>query len=218
MYINSNHKKAQDLLDQQKFDASLIHFNKALKTDPNHPDILSHRGVLYLHLKQKKKCLDDLHLSLKLEPDNPYRYASLAYAKDFFGDLQGAIVDYQKAVELDPEDAVAHNNLGLLLEKQGYQQKAQRNFEKADKLSKIEKKMFDKLDEMEGIEQSGDKINSSAPPPGERIQPQKLEPDHNPSRKEVVRDVFTKKTVFKEFLIFVRNGFKLKKDDQKRKG
>lgn len=218
MYINSNHKKAQELLDQEKLDASLVHFNKALKEHPDHPDILSHRGVLYLHLKQKKKCLDDLNLSLKIEPENPYRYASLAYAKDFFGDLQGAILDYQKAVELDPEDAVAHNNLGLLLEKQGYQQKAQRNFDKADKLSKIEKKMFDKLDEMEGIEQSGEKVNSSAPPKGERIQPQKLQPDQNPSRKEVVRDVFTKKSVFIEFLYFVRNGFKLRKDDQEREG
>merc|ERR1711916_163810 len=140
MYVHGNHKKAQELLDEEKLESSLLHFNKALKEAPNHPDILSHRGVVHLHLNQKKKCLDDLKLSLSLEPENPYRYASLAYAKDFFGDIDGAIADYEKAVELDPEDAVAHNNLGLLLEKKGYQQKAQRNFEKADKLSKKEKK------------------------------------------------------------------------------
>lgn len=214
MYVNSNHKKAQELLDEEKLESSLLHFNKALKEAPNHPDILSHRGVVHLHLNQKKKCLDDLKLSLSLEPENPYRYASLAYAKDFFGDIDGAIADYEKAVELDPEDAVAHNNLGLLLEKKGYQQKAQRNFEKADKLSKIEKKMFDKLDELEGKEKEPE---SNTPPEGEKIQPRKLEPDHQPTGKEVVRDVFTKRSVFKEFLLFIRNGFKLKEDDQKGK-
>jgi tetratricopeptide (TPR) repeat protein len=213
MYVNSNHKKAQHLLDEGKLDASLIHFNKALKESPNHPDIHSHRGVVYLHLNQKKKCLDDLKFSLELEPENPYRYASLAYARDFFGDLEGAIIDYQKAVELDPEDAVAHNNLGLLLEKQGYQSKAQRNFEKADKLSRIEKKMFDKLDELEGGE---DEDISTTQPQGERLQPRKLSPDEVPTKKEIVRNVLTKKTVFKEFILFIRNGFKLNDDDQKR--
>merc|ERR1711916_397335 len=108
-------------------------------------DILSHRGVVHLHLNQKKKCLDDLKLSLSLEPENPYRYASLAYAKDFFGDIDGAIADYEK----EPE--------------------------------------------------------SNTPPEGEKIQPRKLEPDHQPTSKEVVRDVFTKRSVFKEFLLFIRN-------------
>lgn len=214
MYVNSNHKKAQELLDEGKLESALIHFNKALKESPKHPDILSHRGVVYIHLNQKKKCLDDLKLSLLLEPDNPYRYASLAYAKDYFGDIDGAIEDYQKAVELDPEDAVAHNNLGLLLEKKGYQDKAKRNFERADKLAKIEKKMFDKLDEMEGKK---DQNQPLAPPQGERIQPKKLTPDPVPTKKEVVRDVLTKKSTFKEFIGFVRNGFKLKQNDQKGK-
>ena len=217
MYVNSNHKKAQELLDQEKLESALVYFNKALKEAPKHPDILSHRGVVYLHLNQKKKCMDDLKESLLLEPDNPYRYASLAYAKDFFGDLDGAIADYQKAVKLDPEDAVAHNNLGLLMEKKGYQDKAQRNFEKADKLANIERKMFDKLDEMEGKSPSSEEYEASAPPKGEQIQPRKLQPDEVPTKKEVVRDMLTKKSTFKEFISFIRNGFKLKKNDQEGK-
>ncbi len=216
MYINSHHKKAQELLDKQQVEAALKQFNKALEASPDHPDILSHRGVAYLHLNQKKRCLDDLRLSLKLEPDNAYRYASLAYAQDFFGDLDGAIVLYEKAVEIDPDDAVAHNNLGLLMEKRGYQQKAQRNFEKADKLSRIENEMLDKLDEMEG-KTSETSSETSTPPNGEKLQPQKLEPDEIPSRKDVVKGIVTKKTVFNEFIQFIKNGFQLKQNDKKRK-
>lgn len=212
MYINPEHKKAQDYIDAQKYDKALSAFNEALKKAPNHPDILSHRGVCYLHLNQKKNCLDDLHLSLQLQPDYSYRYASLAYAKDYFGDIDGAIAAYEKAIELDPEDAVAYNNLGLLQEKKGYQQKAQRQFEKADKLAKIERKFMDRLDK--------DEIRDTSPAPGkgETLQPKKLTPDKVLSRKEVYRSLFTDGKTFKEFIVFIKQGFKLTKDDQKRKG
>jgi tetratricopeptide (TPR) repeat protein len=212
MYINPEHKKAQDYIDAQKYDKALSAFNEALKKAPNHPDILSHRGVCYLHLNQKKNCLDDLNLSLQLQPDYSYRYASLAYAKDYFGDIDGAIAAYEKAIELDPEDAIAYNNLGLLQEKKGYQQKAQRQFEKADKLAKIERKFMDRLDK--------DEIRDASPAPGkgETPQPKKLTPDKVLSRKEVYRSLFKDGKTFKEFIVFIKQGFKLTKDDQKRKG
>lgn len=212
MYINPEHKKAQDYIDAQKYDKALSAFNEALKKAPNHPDILSHRGVCYLHLNQKKNCLDDLNLSLQLQPDYSYRYASLAYAKDYFGDIDGAIAAYEKAIELDPEDAIAFNNLGLLQEKKGYQQKAQRQFEKADKLAKIERKFMDRLDK--------DEIRDASPAPGkgETLQPKKLTPDKVLSRKEVYRSLFKDGKTFKEFIVFIKQGFKLTKDDQKRKG
>ncbi|PWH86673.1 tetratricopeptide repeat protein [Brumimicrobium oceani] len=227
MYINSEHKKAQELLDEQKFEKSLIAFNKALKLDPNHPDILSHRGVLHLHMNQKRKCFDDLELSLELDKGYAYRYAALAYARDYFGDLEGAILLYQQAVEVDPEDAISHNNLGLLMEKQGYQQKAKDNFEKADKLAQIQDDMLDKLNELESEEEkflvkNNDEgsISKSNPlpkpgtmntPKGEPLQPKKLKADTPPTFGQVSKDLVTKKSVFKEFVSFVKNGFKLEK-------
>lgn len=214
MYVNPEHKRAQDYIDEQKYDKALKAFNEALKKAPNHPDILSHRGVCYLHMNQKKNCLDDLLLSLKMQPDYSYRYASLAYAKDFFGDIDGAIEAYEKAIELDPEDAVAYNNLGLLQEKKGYQQKAQRQFEKADKLANIERKFMNRLDEMEGKEVH----ESPKPPKGETLRPKKLKADKVPTRKEVYRSLFTDGKTFKEFVLFIKRGFKLKENDEKGKG
>ncbi|MDX1653219.1 MAG: tetratricopeptide repeat protein [Brumimicrobium sp.] len=208
MYINSDHKKAQELLMEGKYEKALTFFNKALKKSPQHPDILSHRGVAYLHLNQKKNCLEDLMLSLELDGENAYRYASLAYARDFFGDLSGAIRDYEKAIEIDPEDAISHNNLGLLLEKQGYQKKAEDNFVKADKLAKIQKEMFAEMEKHEdSMESSSSKINK---PIGEKIQPKKLTPDKPVSRKQLFTSIITKKSVFREFIRFIRNGLKIK--------
>lgn len=209
MYINDSHKNADQLMDQQKLDSALIAFNDALKQDPDHPVLLSQRGVLYLHMNQKKKCFDDLLLALKLEPDNSYRYASLAYARDFFGDLDGAIREYEKAVEIDPKDAIAHNNLGLLLEKKGYKTKAQARFERADKLAKLEKKFFEAVDKREPLPEN----NQPKPTGGEALQPKKLEDTSDKNKSAVLKNVFTKKETFKEFITFIKNGFKLKKND-----
>jgi hypothetical protein len=33
-------------------------------------------------------------------------------------------------------------------------------------------------------------------------------------KKKIAKEVFTKKSTFKEFLGFIKNGFKLDKDDQ----
>lgn len=214
MFINTHHEKGNAYLDEQKYDKAITAFNKALEKAPDHPDILSHRGVTYLHLKQKKNCLDDLQKALLLEPKNSYRYASLAYARDFFGDLDGAIEDYQKAVSLDPEDAVAHNNLGLLLEKKGYQSQAQERFQRADKLSKMEKQFMEAIDEMEGKEPySKSSTESPSPSKGETLRPKKLENDKKPSSKQLFKAVFTKKSTFIEFITFIKNGFKIKKND-----
>lgn len=104
------------------------------------------------------------------------------------------------------------------MEKQGYQSKAQRNFEKADKLAKIQKGMFDKLDEVESrksVESSS--TNNSTHPKGEIIQPKKLTPDKQQTGKEVFKDVVSKRSVFIEFISFVKNGFKLKENDKKGK-
>lgn len=214
MYINDQHKKADQFLDQQKYDKALIAFDLSLKINPNHPDLLSQRGVVHIHLNNKKEAIDDFNLALELEPNNSYRYASRAYAKDFFGDLDGAIEDYQMAVKIDPEDAIAHNNLGLLLEKQGYQSKAKENFDKADLLAKHQENFLQKLDELEQnkpAEQSDEHVNK--PKNGVKLQPKKMESDKPLTKTDIIKNVFTKKSQFKEFISFVKNGFKIKNDD-----
>ena len=72
--------------------------------------------------------------------------------------------------------------------------------------------MFDKLDEVEGRKQKSSE-DENITPKGEKLQPRKLVPDKQPNKKEVFKSVVTKKSVFIEFVTFVRNGFKLKDHD-----
>jgi len=84
--------------------------------------------------KQQDAAMSDFDTSVKMEPENPFRYASRAFIKDHLNDLEGAKKDYQKALELDPEDAISHNNLGLVLGKMGSHKKAEKHYEDAEKL------------------------------------------------------------------------------------
>jgi tetratricopeptide (TPR) repeat protein len=81
--------------------------------------------------------LADMDKAVEMEPKKSYRYSSRAYIKGSFGRTVEAIADYKIAIQLDPEDAIAHNNLGLLEEQLGYKDKAKLSFKNADQLAGI---------------------------------------------------------------------------------
>ena len=115
--------------------------------------------------------------------------------------LRGAIVDYQKAINLDPEDSIAHNNLGLLQEKLGYKEKAKKNYERADQLADVDKLLnkIRKEQRNESIEQEQQK---EAPKEASHQEREEL------SIVAILRNTFLTKSGFKEYLAFIRNGFK----------
>ena len=198
MFANKTHEEADKKLKDGKIEESLKLFNKALDLSPNDPDIISDRGVAYLHLNDETNCFKDFNRALELEPKKAYRYAARAYAKKHFKDLNGAVEDYIIAVDLDPEDAIAQNNLGLLLEEQGYQTAATERFKRADSLSKIEDGLLDAIDEIEGVQ------------PEIELIPVEEKKENTKNVKTELKKVVTSKKQFKEFVRFVKNGFKLK--------
>jgi tetratricopeptide (TPR) repeat protein len=103
-----------------QFEESVEQLTKALPLAPAQGQLFSERGIAYFMMGNRPASLQDFNKAQELEPENPYRYSSRAYVKDAFGDTKGAIAEY--------------NNLGLLLEKVGYQKEAQQHFAKADEL------------------------------------------------------------------------------------
>lgn len=209
MFLNVHQERAQKLLDENRLEESLSEFNQAINQNPESAEIYNQRAVVYIHLKKQHLSLSDFNKAVELDPEYAYRYASRAYARDFFGDTDGAIEDYTKAVELDPTDAVANNNLGILLEKKGYKEKAQKHYKKADQIAKIEEQFNKTMIDKEGV---GLYEKTVTVPKGETLQPKKII-NATESQKISVKDIVTKKSVFKEFVQFVANGFKLGKND-----
>lgn len=262
MFTNSKHKAAHEALKKGEVDQAIFLYTEALNAAPDDCDILSDRATAFLHKKDKLRSMADFNKAVKLDPNYSFRYAARAFAKQNFGDLDGAVEDYQKAVKLDPDDAVAQNNLGMLLEQQGYKKEADDRFARADKLSKMEDSLYDMMDELEGETESGKNPEKDEPRepqstdksknnlrsefdartakaeqesgekgPSDEIENLKptekdisttstdsaqrpldaqegLEEDSNTSKE--LKKVFTSRKQFREFVRFLKNGFKLK--------
>ncbi len=186
-YISKAEKKYAD----QNFSEAIYWYTRAISEAPRQADLFSERAVAFFHNKELGPSLEDMNRAQQLEPENAYRYASRAYIRDAMGDLKGAISDYEIAIKLDPDDAIAHNNLGLLTEKMGHQKQAQVFFDFADKLAK------------EHFEKTGQQIEK----------PRNIQHEVNASKSEnsligEMGKVFTSKQSFKEFIDFIKNGFK----------
>lgn len=215
------HRKAIEAIDQGNYQKGLEYIEKALEISPYDPTFLTERGTLYLHLGERTKCLKDMDTVVNLEPKNGYRYSCRAYCRSFFKDIDGAVADYEVAVQLDPEDAIAYNNLGLLLERKGAMDRAKKNFNKADQISKENeefKDFFDSRSEDEKKERENQFREEAKKAEAKRkeVNPILFE-EETRSRSEIAKDIFRKKSTFREFVGFIKNGFKLKQDDQSRK-
>ena len=162
--------------------------------------LLNDDYVKMRRLSRKKDALLALNKALKLEPNNPYRYSSRAFIKDAMGDTKGAISDYMKCIELDPEDAIAFNNLGILEEKIGRQSSATKHLNKADELIQM-------LDENKISLQDDSENNFKPKNVQQEINQEKMTLKEK-GRVGIILQVFKNSTTRKEFFKFIKDGIK----------
>ena len=80
---------------------ALKHVNQSLKIMPNHPDILSTRGEIYVALNDWKSAMEDLRTSLALRPDRPAVHRLMAQTFAASGQIQEARVHQLQAERLE---------------------------------------------------------------------------------------------------------------------
>ncbi|MCB9361433.1 MAG: tetratricopeptide repeat protein [Flavobacteriales bacterium] len=173
----------------EKYELSVADFTAIIKRLSDEATIFSERAVSYYHLKNYKAAVDDLNKAVELEPNNPYRYSSRAYIRAYI-DIDGAMADYERAIELDPQDDISYNNLGLLQENQGSMRKAQENFERNKQILANTPKTTEPLPQ---------------------VKKQEIE-EENLTFWNVIKQLMTSKKTQKEFGSFLKNGFKKKQD------
>ncbi len=100
---------------------------------PDAAEYFVERGVCKFNLRFKH-AIQDFDVAIEMEPTNAYFYSCRAYIKDKTGDTEGSVEDYTRALELDPEDAIVLNNLGLAEQKLGFTAKARERFKYSDDL------------------------------------------------------------------------------------
>lgn len=204
---------ANELVKARKWPEALQAFDLAFLELSHDPDLIHDRAVCLFQVGRKKEALSELNRAVDLQPDYSYRYASRAYIRNAMKDIMGAIEDYKKAIELDPEDAISHNNLGMLEEQLGYRKDADERYRAADELSRILQERGIDISQANDELAEGDlptrspqnTIDSSS------IQEEKSPPSHasKNSLTSEIRKVLTQRTAFREFVVFIRNGLKL---------
>ena len=100
---------------------------------PDAAEYFVERGVCKFNLKFKHAILD-FNEAIEMEPTNAYFFSCRAYIRDKTGDTEGSVEDYTKALDLDPEDAITLNNLGLAEQKLGFTARARERFKYSDDL------------------------------------------------------------------------------------
>lgn len=198
---NKAFENGEEKYKARDFEGAVVDFTLALEKDPGNPEIHYQRAMCYFHLKKKTLALLDADSAVEMQPNYSFRYACRAFMRDSFGDVIGAIQDYKEAISLDPEDAIAYNNLGILEDKMGRRSISQGYYDKADKLMDVKTNS-----EMKKVMDSGNNINY------DRENKTELPPvisAENTFWSILVNSISTKKG-FNELIQFIKRGFKLK--------
>ncbi|KAE9970276.1 hypothetical protein BLS_004981 [Venturia inaequalis] len=104
-------QEGNKLFAEKKFAESIEKFTEAIELDPTNHVLYSNRAGSYASLKQHHLALVDANKVVEIKPDWPKGWTRKAAALHGEGDLLGANEAYQKALELDPNNAAAKAGL-----------------------------------------------------------------------------------------------------------
>jgi protein O-mannosyl-transferase len=91
-------------------------YNMSLIYNPDWAlQILNNRSNLFLETERFREAVTDFDYLIILQNKNFLYYSNRAYAKLQLSDIKGAILDYQKALQLKPDDQLSKLNLQKLL-------------------------------------------------------------------------------------------------------
>lgn len=102
IYLNSDQKQK-----------ALLDYEKLLKINPFHEGALTNRALMNMELENYDAALIDLNKRVEMDANNWQALFDRAYCKGLKGDDAGAISDFKKVINLNPEYAAAYANLGF---------------------------------------------------------------------------------------------------------
>ncbi|MEO9533285.1 MAG: tetratricopeptide repeat protein [Crocinitomicaceae bacterium] len=211
-------------VNENDFKGAIIHFTQAIEEDDKNPFHYNQRAVCYLNLHQFELSMFDMNKSIELDDHYAYFFSCRGFLKTKLKDMEGAIQDYERSLELDPENEITYNNMGLALESMGNMTRAQKYFKRGNSILGYDPENREMAEDGK-VMQEKQEVKVEKPEPeqpsklGAHVKEVQAENSEQvkKEKKKIAKEVFTKKSVFKEFIGFIANGFKLKEDDQEGK-
>lgn len=103
------------------------HFERSIELDPMVSEAYVNLSALYLKEGEWDKAISSAQGALKnvFYSTPEFAYNNIAWGLYNKGDLDGAVINLNKAVDINPKYAWGYNNLGLALEKAGREDEAE---------------------------------------------------------------------------------------------
>ncbi|MDX2225842.1 MAG: tetratricopeptide repeat protein [Verrucomicrobiae bacterium] len=114
-----------------EFDAALAAYEKAVELDPAFVDLGMKVGFEYLRREQNAKAITLFQNLIKSNPRSSVAYSALSFAQRASGNKEAAILNAQKAIELDPAKVAPYQYLYEMHMERGQFEKALGVLEKA---------------------------------------------------------------------------------------
>jgi len=129
-YIAHNNL-GQSLAAQRRFDEAIVHYRKALETDPDPGLTYNNLGAALAETGQFEQAMQNFRQSVTSDPECVEGHTNLGRGLAMQGRLDGAIEQLSEALSLDPENAAAHLEMGNVLGGQGKLEDAAERFSQA---------------------------------------------------------------------------------------
>jgi tetratricopeptide (TPR) repeat protein/serine/threonine protein kinase len=130
-YIYSYMNRAEIWRIKKEHELRMKDYDKVIELKPSFGEARAFRGRLKLFLNDVNGAIPDLELAIRNKYITADVYSDLGDARRLKGDLAGARREYDKALEIDPDEAGAYVNRGYTWLKEKSYIKAVRDFTEA---------------------------------------------------------------------------------------
>ncbi|XP_044888610.1 RNA polymerase II-associated protein 3 isoform X2 [Mauremys mutica] len=140
-------EKGNMYFQQGKYDEAIKCYTKGMNADPYNPVLPTNRASAFFRMKKFSVAESDCNLALALNKNYTKAYSRRGAARFALQNLEGAKEDYEKVLELDPDNFEAKNELQkidqVLTSKENSQQNETEEVGKKLELTEEEKKQIE---------------------------------------------------------------------------
>jgi hypothetical protein len=98
-------QQAIQLRNQARLDEAVAALRQAMTLDPENSDLHRELGITFLLAKEWKRARVEMIEAIRHDQTDADAHNGLGYALDKLGDLDGALKEYRRATQLEPDDA-----------------------------------------------------------------------------------------------------------------
>ena len=122
--------KGTSLLSQEKFQAAIEEYNKALELDPNFTMAYIFRANAKLKTKDWDSAIEDFNKALSLKPNDASCTINRGICRYENGDIKSAIEDFNTVIQVNPQNSIAYEYRGQSFKKLKDYENAGKDFSK----------------------------------------------------------------------------------------